>query len=221
MVATPPIRVVVVDDHALIREGLLRVLSADPRFDVVGEASTAPEALGLLRTTRPEVVVVDLDLGRGSGLDLIASVRAERLPTRTLVLTMHDDTVHAIRALQGGALGFLSKSSPVEVLLDAVLRVSRGEHALTAEVAAALAATITRARAAPGPFDALSDRESDVLRLMGRGHSTKEIAGIMGLSPKTIESHRLALKEKLRASSLPELMRIAVRFADGTLEDRG
>lgn len=221
MNANSPIRVVIVDDHALIREGLFRVLSVDSRFEVVGEAATAPEALGLLRTTRPDVVVVDLDLGRGSGLDLIASLRAERLPTRALVLTMHDDTVHAIRALQGGALGFLSKSSTVEVLRDAVLRVSRGEHALTTEVTAALAATLTRTRSASSPFDALSDRESDVLRLMGRGHSTKEIAGIMGLSPKTIESHRLALKEKLRATSLPELMRIAVRFADGTLEDRG
>ena len=204
------IRVFVVDDHPLVREGMLRVLSAVPRYRVVGQAGSAPEALVGLRETLPDVALLDLGLGRGSGLDLLGSIRAEGLPIRCLVVTMHDGPLYAERAIRAGALGFIGKDAPVAELHAAIDRVARGDFSVPEGHAERLATTLARSDAPGDPLGQLTDRETDVLRLLGQGLTTREIATTLGISPKTVETHRVALKAKLGIDHVGALIRFAV-----------
>jgi DNA-binding NarL/FixJ family response regulator len=207
---TPPIRVFVVDDHPLVREGILRVLGANPRYLVVGQAGSAPEALVALRETLPDVALLDLGLGRGSGLDLLGSIRAERLPIRCLVVTMHDGPLYAERALRAGALGFIGKDAPIAELYAALDHVARGDFSVPEGHAERLATTLARHDGNGDPLAQLTDRETDVLRLLGQGLTTREIATTLGISPKTVETHRVALKAKLGIDHVGALVRFAV-----------
>lgn len=206
----------VVDDHAIVRAGIIRVLVAHPAFLVVGEASSAPEALRLLRDVSTDVVLVDLALQRGSGLDLLHALRDEMPLRRALVVTMHDEALYAERAIRAGARGFIGKDTPVEDLYDAILTVSRGELSVSPRLRdQLLLGAVGATPSAEHHLDALTDRELDVLRLLGLGLTTRQIAERLGISNKTVETHRINIKSKLRIQTIGELIRFSMQRFGG------
>lgn len=207
-----PISVFAVDDHVLVLDGLCSVLASDPRFLVAGRASSTPEALHRLRQTPADVVLVDLAMGRGSGLDLIRSLQAELPRVRCLVVTMHEPAVYAERVLRAGGRGFIGKDAPTDALFDAILTVGRGQISLPEPVRTRILLHAARGEPVEGSADLhrLTDREIDVLRLFGEGLRTQEVAARLGISPKTVETHRTNLKRKLQIDGLGELIRYAV-----------
>lgn len=209
-------RVLVVDDHPLFRRGLLEVLTAAPKIAVCGEAGTVAEALAQAAAQRPDVAIVDLTLGDESGLDLVATLRRTHPTMRILVVSGHDERVHADRALQAGALGYVMKDKAATELLQAVRRVAMGKSYVSEETADRILTAIGGARQ-PGasPLDRLSDRERQVLTLMGRGHTTRQIAEQLQVSVKTVESHYAHIKDKLGVRHGRELMRVAVTWSEG------
>ena len=215
------VRVFLVDDHTLVRAGLERVLQTNPRLAVVGQAGDVEGALEGVARLSPDVVVVDIALGRRSGLDLLASMHAQGLSARALVVTMHDTATYAERALRAGALGFIGKDAPVDALHAAVLKVARGELAVPDSLAqAVLARSGGLATEDLNPLAPLTDREVEVLRLLGLGKTTREVAEALGISAKTVETHRVNIKNKLGIDGLGELIRFAVHHLDDTVEQR-
>ena len=215
------VRVFLVDDHTLVRAGLERVLQTNPRLAVVGQAGDVEGALEGVARLSPDVVVVDIALGRRSGLDLLASMRAQGLSARALVVTMHDTATYAERALRAGALGFIGKDAPVDALHTAVLKVARGELAVPDSLAqAVLARSGGLATEDLNPLAPLTDREVEVLRLLGLGKTTREVAEALEISAKTVETHRVNIKNKLGIDGLGELIRFAVHHLDDTVEQR-
>lgn len=210
------IRVVVVDDHPLFRKGLVDAVQEEPGIQVCGEASTIASALAVVAAQAPDVAIVDLSLGDESGLDLIAALVKTHPDVRLLVLSGHDERVHADRALKAGALGYVMKDKAATELLAAIRRVAAGKSYVSAETAERILTTLggSRRPAAQSPLDRLSDRERQVLTLMGRGVGTREIAAELALSVKTIESHYAHIKEKLGIQNARELMRVAVTWAE-------
>lgn len=209
-------RILIVEDHPIVRQGMKLVLQADPSVMVCGEASGVTEARSTFRETQPDLVVVDLSLEDGSGLELVKELVATRPGTRILVHSAHDETMYAERALRAGAMGFVSKSSPPGTLREAARRVLAGHVYVSERMTDRLLGQNTLrvdATDSPSPLKGLSDRELEVLTLIGRGSTTKEIATHLDLSPKTIESHRENLKSKLALRNATELVQYAVRWA--------
>jgi DNA-binding NarL/FixJ family response regulator len=211
---TGPKRVFIVDDHPLIREGLSQAISGQPDMTVCGTAVGAPDALSAIEHTRMDVVIVDLSLAVGSGLDLIKSIRAIRPNLPVLVLSMHDEALYAERALRAGASGYVMKRKPIGVLLDALRRVLSGQLAVSEETANRLLQTAVGATPTTGrcTFDALANRELEVYTLLGQGRSTREIAKQLGLSMKTVSTHRENIKQKLGFKNASELVRQATHW---------
>ncbi len=210
-----PIRVVVADDHAVVREGIRHVLAADPGFVVVGEAASAAGALALAGEARPDVVVLDVTMPGGSGLDVVPALREAAPGARVLVLSVHDHAEYVARSERVGAHGYLRKdTSPVE-LRDAIRRVHAGERFFASPSAAPAAvepaAAGARQRAGErSPLDLLTARETDVLRGIADGLTNKEIAAQHGISTRTVESHRESLMRKLGIRSVAGLTKLAV-----------
>lgn len=193
-VATP-IRVLLVDDHAVVREGYRRLLEREPGITVVGEAGDAVQACADAQALVPDVVVMDIGLPGASGIEAMHTMLADRAELRVLIFSMHDDAIFCSRALDAGALGYLSKSSGPEALVEAIYAVYRGERYLSPDVSENLARQ--RASNARISLDALTAREFEVLRLLVRGETVGAIAGRLGLSEKTVANHQTALREKL------------------------
>lgn len=217
-------RVVLIDDHAVVREGLRELLGKEPDLTVVGEAGTPAAGMALVREHRPNVAVVDLALGREMGFSLLQELRREVPDMALLVLSMHDENVFAELALANGASGYVSKHESSAVILGAVRRVASGKVFLSETVAERLLGTMSwrprRAPAAPSPVARLTDREVDVLRRIGLGRATAQIASDLHISTKTVETYRSRLKEKLAVRSGPELVVVAVNWVrDGVLDD--
>jgi DNA-binding NarL/FixJ family response regulator len=210
------IRVLVVDDHPVFRKGFVDALREASGLSVCAEAGTMAEALAAAAAARPQVAVVDLSLGSESGLDLVAELARRHPDVRTLVMSGHDESLHADRALKAGALGYLMKDRPIDELLTAVRQVAAGKSYLSAETTDRILTTLGGRHRKPGqsPLDRLSDRERHVLSLIGKGLSTREIAGQLDLSIKTIESHVAHIKDKLGVRHGRELLRLAVTWAD-------
>ena len=204
------VTVLLVDDHAVVREGYRRLLERGGNIDVIGEADTADAALERFRELAPQVVVMDIALPGISGVEAMRRMLAEKPATRVLMFSMYEDAIFANRALQAGACGYVTKASAPNVLVEAVLTVARGKPYLSAEVAQALAQR--NAIAAAAPADALSAREFEVLRLVVQGLSISDIAKTLGLMPKTVSNHQSAIKQKLGAESAVQLVRIASRL---------
>jgi DNA-binding NarL/FixJ family response regulator len=201
-----------VDDHPIVRQGLRQVLTREPDLDVCGEASCAGEAIALFESTNPDAVVVDMSLGRESGLDVIAALRARSTTVALLALSMHDELMFAERALRAGANGYVMKDAPVAVLLGALRRVLEGNLAVGAAVTERLLRSLpSHARSGTG-VERLSDRELQVFRLIGDGMRTTDIATELAISPKTVETHRARIKEKLGVESATELVVHAVEW---------
>jgi DNA-binding NarL/FixJ family response regulator len=197
------IRIVLVDDHAVVRSGYRRLLSAEPDFDVVGEAASAPEANALVQQERPDVAIVDLSLKGSSGLEAIAGMRVRRPGLRVLVLSMHDSAGHVAQALKAGAHGYLTKRSEPEELIAGIRAVLRGTRVLSSDVAAV---------AAPAPLDGLTPREFDMLRLLVHGESVQAIAAQLTISPKTVLNTLTSVRQKLGADNDFRLMHLAARL---------
>jgi DNA-binding NarL/FixJ family response regulator len=207
-------QILVVDDHAVVRHGLRELLSKVPGLEVCGEAATAPDALRLIESLTPDLVIVDISLGDSNGIDLIKSVHARFPKVQMLVASMHDESLYASRAVQAGAMGYVSKQEPVEKLLEAVQVVLRGEMYLSPAAAGRLF-RLTRAGKVSlvgSPLAELSDRELQVFESIGRGLSTRAIADQMKLSVKTIETHREHIKRKLSLGSNTELIQRSFRW---------
>lgn len=197
------IRIVLVDDHAVVRSGYRRLLCAEPDFDVVGEAASAPEANALVQQVRPDVAIVDLSLKGSSGLEAIAGMRARQPALRVLVLSMHDSAGHVAQALKAGAHGYLTKRSEPEELIAGIRAVMTGARVLSSDVAAA---------GAPAPLDGLTPREFDMLRLLVHGESVQAIAAQLTISPKTVLNTLTSVRQKLGADNDFRLMHLAARL---------
>jgi DNA-binding NarL/FixJ family response regulator len=207
-------RVFVVDDHPIVRSGLAQLINQEADLHVCGEAHDAATAFDAIEALKPDVAVVDLSLHGPDGLDLVKSLRAHHIAVPVVILSMHDESLYAERALRAGAHAYLMKQEAAEQVLLALRRVLAGTVYVSDRMAARLLGQIGGTRPSQGdsPVRGLSDRELDVFRRIGRGHSTRQIAEDLHLSVKTVESYRTHIKEKLRLSSATELVRCAVEW---------
>ena len=206
-------KILIVDDHPLVRAGLVARISSQPGLEVCGEAADADEALAMLDSSRPELMIVDLTLKQGHGLDLIRKARQHSPETRMLVLSAHDEALYAERALRVGASGYVNKQEAQEKVLDAISAVLRGERFISEELTRKLVgkAVVGNGGRATG-VEALSDRELQVFELIGRGKNTRAIAEELHLSVHTIETHRENIRAKLGVRNGTELVRYAVQW---------
>lgn len=210
-VACSPVRVLIVDDHPLFRDGLKDLLEGEPNLEICGEAADVGEALEQVRATCVNLVTVDISLASGSGIELVRQIKRVAPNTLVLVVSMYDDRLYAMRALKAGALGYLSKQASPGEILRAVRTVSAGRVFLGEEMMQRLLrrkAGLSQAEGAHG-LDSLSDRELEVFRLIGLGYTTKQIACELSLAMTTIETYRERLKSKLALASSTELTRQA------------
>lgn len=197
------ISVLLVDDHAIVREGYKRLLERRGDIAVVGEAADGEEALRLFAQLAPRVVVMDISLPGISGIEVTRRMLSLAPRTRVLVFSMHTEVIYANRALQAGAFGYLTKVSAPSVLVDAVHSVARGGRYLSPDIAQALAAS---ASATAGENGGLSAREFEVLRLLVRGQSLEEIAQAIGITPKTAANYQSLIKQKLGVDNMVQLL---------------
>jgi DNA-binding NarL/FixJ family response regulator len=204
------IRLVIADDHAIVREGLKRIVGAAADLSVVDEAADGTQVMRVVREQEFDVLVLDLSMPGRSGMELIKWVKAEKPKLRILVLSMHQELQYAVRAIKSGASGYLTKESAPEQLEQAIRKVAAGGAFVTAEVAEQLALG-----AMPGsqahPHESLSDREFEVFRLLVTGHAVSDIAHKLNLSVKTVSTHKANLMQKLGLSNQTELVRYALK----------
>jgi DNA-binding NarL/FixJ family response regulator len=210
----PKIRVFLVDDHPLVREWLGNLLRLEPDFDLCGQAGEAPPALAAMTAQPPDIAVVDLSLKHGSGLELIKSLRVQAPSTRIVVLSMHEDIGDIERALRAGALGYVTKREATGQIVAAIRQVHSGKlYADTAVLTALAERNLARPPGtAPASPEALSDRELDVFRRVGAGHSTRRIADDLNLGIKTVQTYHARIREKFGLADSTELMQAAVRW---------
>ena len=206
-----PIRVLVADDHAIVRTGIRHVLENEPGFTVVGEASNGAEALALAAEVRPDVAVLDISMPGISGLETAAALRRESPATRVLILSMYDNTEYVREALRAGVHGYLLKDSAAAELGEAIRTVCRGEAFFSPPVARQLGAAFRGDGPTPdSALSLLSARERQVLAGIARGQTNKEIAQELGISHRTVESHRESLMRKLEVYTVAGLTRVAI-----------
>jgi two-component system, NarL family, invasion response regulator UvrY len=204
-----PIRIMLVDDHAIVRAGFRRLLEQQPAFQIVAEAGDADRAYALFIEHEPDVIVMDVSMPGVSGLDTIRRIIGRRPAARILVFSMHEDASLAERAIQLGARGYVTKSSPPEVLAAAVCEVAAGKLALSPDVAKSIA--ILKLSGQENLLSLLSAREFEIFRLLARGHPVAEISKLLNLSGKTVANYHTVIKQKLHLSSDVELVLLAQR----------
>ncbi len=206
------IHVVLADDHTLLRAGLIALLESIPGVAVVGEAGNGIEALSLVEEHRPEILLSDISMPGLNGLELTQRVVRERLPTRVIILSMHASEEYVCQALQAGASGYLLKDSGIAELDLALRAVARGETYLSPSVSKHVIARYTqRTTSEPEGIDLLTPRQREILRLIALGQSTKSIARTLGISSKTVETHRMQLMNRLDIHEIAGLVRLAIR----------
>lgn len=203
------IRILLVDDHRLVRAGLRALLEALPNVDAVVEANDGQAALARIAEQAPEIVLTDIQMPNVSGLELLAALKQQG--PRVVVLSMHANEEYVLSALRHGAAGYLLKDAGPEELAAAIAAALRGEVYLDARIAAKVADYIRRAGAYSDPLELLTPRQREVLRLVVQGYSTKEIAKLLELSPKTVEAHRAQLMQALDIHDITGLVRFAIR----------
>jgi DNA-binding NarL/FixJ family response regulator len=206
-------RILIVDDHPMVRRGLRETFDGEPDLTVCDEAEDLDAAVEKVRALRPDVVVMDISLPSGSGLELAKRLRSIEPQLRMLFVSMHDDALFAERALQAGALGYINKAQTGKEMVEAVRKVARGEIALSQPTADRLVRRGVSSTPEPlGGVESLSDRELEVFELIGRGTSTRNMAEKLCLSIKTVETHRAHIKQKLNLTNANELVRYASRW---------
>ena len=204
------IRIVVADDHTIVREGLKQLLSAAPDLSVIGEAQNGHEVIERVRALDFEVLLLDMSMPGKSGIELIKQVRAEKPKLRILVLSMHEEEQYAVRAIRAGAAGYLTKDSASAQLVSAIRKVAGGGAFITESVAQQLALSAMPQTEGP-PHAALSDREFQVFRELVAGKAVSEIAAELNLSVKTVSTHKARIMQKMNMSNPAELIRYALR----------
>ena len=203
------IRVVVADDHAIVRDGLKQLLSAAGDLQVVGEASDGHEVMKAVRELEFDLLLLDMSMPGKSGIELIRQVKSERPKLRILVLTMHEEHQYAIRAIRAGASGYLTKDSASRQLIEALRKVASGGAFISSEVAEQLALG-AMPDATLAPHEALSDREFQIFRLIAEGKSISDIGAQLNLSVKTVSTHKANILHKMGMESTAELIRYAI-----------
>lgn len=203
-------KILIIDDHAVLREGVRRLISTLPNVEIL-EAATSHDALAQFKKHQPAITILDVNLGGSSGLELLQRLRSESKSARIIMFTMHTEQTYALRAIRAGAMGYVSKSAPLDELLTAVKRVADGEKYLDRDLASDLAFCPP---AANDPMSNLSNREIEILRLLGEGKSLTQIASNFGIAYKTVANSCSRLKTKLGLERTTDLIRVS-------LESRG
>lgn len=207
-------RILLVDDHSLMRRGQADLVNREADMAVCGEAGTARDAMDAIAKTRPDLVLMDMGLPDKDGLELIKDIRALHPGLPVLAMSIQDESLYATRVLQAGGRGYVMKGEEPERLVTAIRIVSRGEIAVSPRVSARILESLTGPGGRPDgqPESKLTNRELEVLRLIGEGWSTEEIADKIHVSTKTVAVHRAHIKEKLNLKTAPEVLRFAIRW---------
>ncbi|MGA2181266.1 MAG: response regulator transcription factor [Verrucomicrobiota bacterium] len=210
------IKVLLIDDHPLVREGLVNLISQEADLQICGEASNEPQALDIIRTTQPHVAIVDISLESGSGIELIKSIKAMFPAVTVLVLSMHDESLYAERALRAGARGYVMKREAAKKVIEAIRCVLAGQLYVSDKIAALMAEKFVEGRpvATVSPIEQLSNRELEVFQLLGLGHNTRQIADHLHIGFKTVQAYCARIKEKLKLANATELLREAIRWQE-------
>lgn len=214
------IRVLIVDDHPMMREGLTSLLGTQPDIEVCGDAETAAQALEMIPSRRPNVVIADITLPGKSGIELVKDIVAMYPDVAALVVSMHDESVYAERVLRAGARGYIMKKEGGRRILDAIRKVFAGDVAVSEKMSAQILRTFSGRPidCEESPVRQLTDREFEVFELIGRGLGTAQMAAALHISSKTIEVHRVHIKEKLRIRTGSELIAYAARWSQSADE---
>jgi len=203
----------IVDDHSMVREGLRLRISAFPDLEVCGEATSEEEAMSLIKETNPHLIIVDISLKSGHGIELIKRVKSSHPSIKMLVSSGFQESLYAERALRAGALGYLNKQDSGEKVIEAIRTVLRGERYVSPETTQRLVSqALGNKRASTNPMDLLTDRELEIFRMIGQGRTSGAIAEGLYLSSHTIDTHRENIKRKLGLKNAAELNRQAVQF---------
>lgn len=209
------IRVLIVDDHSVVREGIRRILNKEPDIEVVGEASDGLEGLDMVRALKPQVAILDIAMPGVSGLEAVGLIKETLPECQVVMLSMHSKESMIHRTLDSGALGFVLKASPVSDVIEAVRAAHRGEYFLSSKIRAEVIGAYLQARDAKPPvkgYDLLSEREQQVFRLVAEGNSTNQIAEVLSVSPKTVEKHRTNIMRKLGLKDRLDLVKLAIKI---------
>ncbi|MGA2331080.1 MAG: response regulator transcription factor [Syntrophales bacterium] len=209
------IRILIADDHAIVRDGLRQLLNRQADMEVTGEAEDGREALKKVKTLRPDVILLDIAMPRLSGLEVISLIREASTDTQVVVLSMHAKETYVQQVLASGALGYVLKASPSTDILEAIRTAHRGEYFLSSRLKAEVIGQYLKTRPAAVAvhgYELLTEREQQVFRLVAQGHSTAQIADILCVSAKTVEKHRTSLMNKLGVHDRMELLKYAIKI---------
>jgi DNA-binding NarL/FixJ family response regulator len=211
-----------VDDHPLVREWLTNLINQQTDLTVCGEAETGPQAIQGILSLKPDVAIIDISLKDSSGIELIKDLKQALPVVAVLVLSMHEESHYAERAMRAGARGYIMKRETTRKVIGAIRQVLAGQIYLTEEIAKALAAqyVIGKGVSSQSPVEHLSDRELEVFELLGQGRGTRQIAEALHVSVKTVQAYCARIKEKLNLASATELLREAVRWHESAHKDR-
>jgi len=205
------IRIVLADDHAVVRDGLRVLLQAQPDFEVVGDAANGREAMRLTQQLHPDVVVMDIAMPELNGIEATLQIHDVAPATQVLILSMHSTTEHIFRALHAGARGYLLKDSAGAEVVDAVRVVHAGRRYLSPKIASTVIDDYISERQRASPLDSLSRRERQILQLVAEGKSSAEAAAMLFLSPKTVDTYRSRMMQKLGIADVPSLVKFAIQ----------
>jgi DNA-binding NarL/FixJ family response regulator len=208
------IRILIVDDHPMMREGLRTLISREHDLAICGEAETAGQALDAVANLKPDLVLADISLPGRNGVELIKDIRSLQPAVLILVISMHDESLYAERVLRAGARGYIMKQESGPTMIQAIRQVLAGRIYLSDKMSARILENVAGKRAKASPIERLSDREFEVFQLIGRGKSTVQIAEELHLSTKTVEAHRAQVKAKLDLRNMPELISFASRWVE-------
>lgn len=214
---TMPITVFVADDHAIVREGLVTLLAAQTDIEIVGTAANGRDALGQVLQLMPQVVILDISMPELDGIETTRQIIAASPGTPIVILSMHASAQHVFQALEAGARGYLLKESAGKEVVDAVRTVHTGRRYLSAKIAGIVAEGVSN-RSGVSPIESLSKREREILKLVADGLSSVEIGALLHLSPKTVDSYRSRLMQKLRLSDLAGLIKFAIQHGLTSLD---
>ena len=207
-------RILIVDDHPMMRDGLRQLIANESDLEVVGEADDAAQALEEAGKLKPDLAIVDITLRSSNGLDLIKDLHIRSPRTAVLVLSMHDESLYAERVLRAGGRGYIMKQEGGKKIIEGVRQVANGHTYVSSAISAKILDAFSGHNGEKAAVEQLTDREFEVFQLIGQGLSTKEMAEKLRVSVKTIEVHRVNIKEKLKTPTAPDLIRYAVRWVE-------
>jgi DNA-binding NarL/FixJ family response regulator len=213
-------KILLVDDHPLVREWLANLINEQPDLQVCGEASNAPQALELIGALKPDVAIVDISLEGGSGIELIKNIKATSPGMATVVLSMHDEMLYAERALRAGARGYIMKREATKKILLAIHSILEGKLYVSEKISTLMAEKFVEGHPATieSPVQQLSDRELEVFQLLGRGYTTRQIAEHLSIGFKTVQAYCARIKDKFNLTNITELLREAIRWHENQQE---